>query len=195
MDDEQLLVEAGKGRKPAFKELFQKYSSPLLGFIYRLTGGGNEAEELLQETMLRIWTRAPLFDPGKGKARAWMYRIAGRLVINWMEAKKAKGRNFEVKVPEIMEDLAPSGCPGPDETVIRFDEARSAKAALAKLPEDLRMAVTMRHLEGLGIEEIAEIMEIPEGTVKSRIFNGLKKLRDLLGKGESDVQQLSMRSC
>ncbi|MBF0501868.1 MAG: RNA polymerase sigma factor [Candidatus Riflebacteria bacterium] len=189
MDDEQLLSETGRGDKAAFMELFRKYSSPLMGFISRLSGVGNEVEEQLQETMLRIWTKSPLFDPSKGKARSWMYRIAGRVVINWMKAKNARGRNLEVKAStEIEEHPDPDRMP-PDEVVIRGEEVRHMMAALTKLPDDLRIALIMRHVEGLGIAEIAEIIEVPEGTVKSRIFNGLKKIRELLVKEDENARK------
>lgn len=192
MDDEQLLTETGSGNRTAFKAIFQKYGSPLLGYIHRLARTRNDQEEILQEAMVRIWTKAGLFDSRKGRAKPWIYRIATRVTLNWLASKGVKSQNQEVMGEETLENIPASRDPQPDEMVIRLDDAKEANAALEKLPEDLRLAVTLRHLEGLSIEEIAQTMECPEGTVKSRIFHGLKKLREILGKEERHEQHMGL---
>jgi RNA polymerase sigma-70 factor (ECF subfamily) len=192
MEDEQLLQEVGAGNRQAFRELFKRYYGPLSGFAKKMTGRKADVEEMVQEIMVRIWTRAPLFDSEKGRAKPWIYKVAGRVILNWLDLKREKEKKFEVSFPENFENRFPTSERSAEEVAVRVSEAEMVLKALARIPDDLRMAVTMRHLEGLSIEEIAEVMECPEGTAKSRIFNGLRKLREILDKEVERVEANKM---
>jgi len=185
MDDEQLLGATGRGDRPAFRELYRRFAPPLLGFVRRLAPSRNDHEEMLQEIMLRLWTKAALFDPARGRARAWIYTVAGRAALNWLSDHGGKRAELPVGDDPVLE-MIPSSPDGHPETVcLRREAARSMGEALERLPEEMRLAVVLRHLQGLGIEEIAQILDCPEGTVKSRIFNGLQRLRGVVGKEET----------
>ncbi len=194
MEDEQLLKEVGTGKTAAFRELYNRYASRLLGFIRRMTGlrTQTDTEGLLQEIMLRIWTKASLYDPAKGKAKPWIYKVAGRLTLNWLESKMSQTQRREVLEPELLQNLPDAGQVNPEHRAVSSMEADRALASMSRLPDDLRIAVTLRHIEGLSIEEIAEMIECPPGTVKSRIFYGLKKLREILGKEDGHATAVAL---
>ncbi|MBF0409347.1 MAG: RNA polymerase sigma factor [Candidatus Riflebacteria bacterium] len=173
-----LLLEIGKGNKKSFEIFYISISGRLFGFILRYVGSSVKAEEVFQDVMFRIWVKAPLFDPEKGKAITWIFRLAGNVAKNWLDSQKL-AKNSEIPVDvgtssEIFEKReAELELRNLNDGVI----SEKLERCLSMLPEDQRMSLLLRHVEGLSIEEISEILECPEGTVKSRIFNGLKKLR------------------
>jgi RNA polymerase sigma-70 factor, ECF subfamily len=186
MTDEELLSATGKGDRRAFRELYDRQAPALLGFIRRQVGFNPSAEELFQEVMMRIWTRAPLFDPAKGRARSWMFTMAARLVLNHQQSRGVRqDRQTTIIDPEILAATATEPAPGPEAQAMAGCETEQVRRALACLPPELRLAIELRHLEHLGIAEIAAAMDCPEGTVKSRIFLGLKRLRQLLAREDS----------
>lgn len=192
MNDEQLLQEIGKGSKACFRELFEKFAPPLMGFLRRFGGERCDTEELIQEIMLRIWSKAPLFDAAKGKAKPWIYGMASRLAINWRESRAGKARKTEVLTTEFPEVPVIESDHPAELKLEREQDSRRLRSALDRLPEEFRLAVTLRHLENLSVEEIAEVMECPPGTVKSRIFYGLKKLREIMRTEEAHERQNSV---
>ena len=185
--DEQLLTDLSRGDKKAFRELYQIYSPAIYRLVKRmLSHRPNDVDEVFQEAMLRIWKNAPLFDPAKGRAKGWIFIVATRHCLNWLESKKARTQHAE---SELNENLADSGQPDPEETTCNGIEARRAIDLLDRLPDDMKTVLTLRHLENLSIDEIAEITQTPAGTVKSRIFYGLKKLRSFFFKENSHEQE------
>ncbi|MBP7633181.1 RNA polymerase sigma factor [Candidatus Ozemobacteraceae bacterium] len=184
MDDEQLLTAAGQGDRKAFRVIYQRFASPLLGFVRRLAPSRSDHEEILQEIMLRLWTKASLFDPARGKARPWIYAVAGRSAMTWLADHGGKRVPVPVGDDPVLEAVPASPDDHPEEVCLRREASRSISEALERIPEEMRLAVVLRHLQGLGIEEIAQVLDCPEGTVKSRIFNGLQRLRSVVGKEE-----------
>lgn len=184
MDDEQLLTAAGRGDRAAFRGLYQRFASPLLGFIRRLAPSRNDHEEMLQEIVLRLWTKASLYDPNRGKARPWIYTVASRAAMTWLADHGGKKVPVPVGDDPILESVPSSPDEHPEAVCLQRETSRSITAALERIPEEMRLAVVLRYLQGLGIEEIAQILDCPGGTVKSRIFNGLQRLRSVVGKEE-----------
>ncbi len=181
--DEQLLLEIARGDKSAFREIYQQYSAAIYRLVKRMIGTrSSDCDEVFQEVMLRIWQNAPLFDPAKGRARSWIYLVGTRHCLNWLDAKRTRNQAREA---ELHESIPDNDMPGPEDTAFRNEDARCAIRLLDHLPDDLRQAVCLRHLEDLSIDEIAEITQTPAGTVKSRIFYGLKKLRSFFFKENS----------
>jgi len=184
--DEQLLLDVARGDKSAFREIYQNWSPAIYRLVKRMTAGkGDDCDEVFQEAILRIWKNAPLFDPAKGRAKSWIYLVATRHCLNWLETKSTRSKTKET----VLDDSAPDAGCGPEEQAARNEDARLAVALLDRLPDDLRQVVTLRHLEDLSIDEIAEITQVPAGTVKSRIFYGLKKLRSFFFKENSDEKK------
>lgn len=185
--DEQLLLDVARGDKSAFREIYQVWSPAVYRLVKRMIAvKSDDYDEVFQEAMLRIWKNAPLFDPAKGRAKSWIYLVATRHCLNWLEAKSTRCRDRET----VLDDSAPDADePGPEERAARNEDAQRAIELLDRLPDDLKQVVTLRHLEDLSIDEIAEITQVPAGTVKSRIFYGLKKLRSFFFKENSNEEK------
>lgn len=183
--EEQLLTDVARGDKSAFRALYQLYSPAIYRLVKRMVGE-SDSDEVFQEAMLRVWKNAPLFDPAKGKAKSWIYLVATRHCLNFIESRKSRKNCVEVEINENIED---SDACSPEQTVIKGQQADDAIAMLENLPVDLRTAVALRHLDDLSIDEIAEITNVPAGTVKSRIFYGLKKLRNFFFKENSHEKE------
>ena len=185
--DEQLLTEVGRGDRKAFQELYQRYSPAIYRLIKRmLCNRPAEIDEVFQEAMLRVWKNAPLFDATKGKAKSWIYLVATRHCLNWIESKSARKKQCE---SELNDQFVDDKQPGPEETACRASEAERVIKMLEYLPEEMKTVISLRHLEDLSIDEIAEITKTPTGTDKSRIFYGLKKLRSFFFKENSHEQE------
>lgn len=181
--DEQLLFAIAQGNKKAFKELYQIYAPAIYRLVKRMLAGKSaDCDEIFQEAMLRIWKKAALFDPAKGKAKAWIYLVATRHCLNWLNSKSCRNKSNEADYDLNNHE---SHGPGPEETTFNKEDSRRALELLACLPDEMQQVITLRHLENLSIDEIAQITQTPAGTVKSRIFYGLKKLRSFFFKENS----------
>ncbi|MBF0544995.1 MAG: RNA polymerase sigma factor [Candidatus Riflebacteria bacterium] len=189
-NEEQLLSECGRGNKKSFEMLYKLISGRMLGFATRFLGSFRMAEEAFQEIMIRLWVKAPLFNPQKGSAKTWIYRLAGNVMLNFIESKK---RISKIEEPADSTHPAFLSAQAPESqnqgAIERFE---TTEKFLSNLPEDQRMAVLLRHVEGFSIEEIASVLECPEGTAKSKIFHGLKKLRSEIEKEKTNEKAAEM---
>lgn len=187
MDDEGLLQAVARGDRSAFQHLFVRYAPRVMRLARRMAGKRVDPEEAAQECLLRIWDKAARFDPARGSAEGWIIRVSARLIINLAMSRQGRSTERELADGGERAVATPSDQPGPEERVLSGLAAEDLQTRLEILPDDQRQALVLRHLEGLGIEEIARIMDCPPGTVKSRIFHGVKRLRERCGKETSDA--------
>ena len=166
----ELMIRVREGDSRAFEELYLLYQKPLSTFFHRLSGNPSKVEDLLQELFLRVWKAAPGYEP-KAKLSTYLFRIAHNLWIN--DSKKRK----EITLQTIEKE----GETPPDFSIQVTESQRKIEHALQELPEGERECLILSHYSGLKYREISEVMEIPVGTVKSRIFSALGKLRKKLG--------------
>ncbi|HQH73019.1 MAG TPA: RNA polymerase sigma factor [bacterium] len=177
LTDEQLISQCGQGSLPAFELLIRRWDKRILQFIYRCVGCRDEAEDLRQELFLKIYQQRKSFRPN-GNFQAWLYKIATNLIIDkWVRKKRP------LLTP--LDDL-PDGNLAPWHSSIEGDGRRSASAreiqvrihtALLRLPPEERMVLILRHYENLPFKEIAELVQTPESTVKTRVYRALHTLR------------------
>ena len=169
-----------------FSDLAMEYMPALYTAALRMTRNSADAEDLVQETYLKAYRAFASFELGTN-LKAWLYRILTNTYINTYRAKK---RRPEITDVEDVEDLylyrhlsgeqsAGLGRSAEDEALDRFTDA-DVKAAIEALPETFRMAVLLADVEGFSYKEIAEITEVPIGTVMSRIHRGRKALQKAL---------------
>lgn len=170
--DEELLRAAGRGDEAAFQTLVSRYAGELLGF-FRRRAGDAAAEDLLQETFLRLHKAAVRYVP-QATFRTYLYTIARNLALNYR-------RDLRPSVTLDPEASARASEPGPDplESGERSDRVRRA---VERLSEPLRDVVLLRHYQGLSFREIAGVLGIPEGTAMRRMSDALLRLRDQLGE-------------
>jgi RNA polymerase sigma-70 factor, ECF subfamily len=173
LTDEELLQRIGAGDEMAFKELFERYQVRLYNFILRTVGEDMAAEDVFQETFIRIARKAFTFQP-RARAVTWIYRIAYNLSIDSIRRNRHMA-DFE----EVTEEL-----PGTDGEPFSLALMQSQRAmlvdALGLLSAPHRAVVMLSVVEERSHQEIADMLDIPVGTVKSRLHYALRKLKETL---------------
>ena len=171
-NDEDLALAARRGNRAAFATLVRRHHSPLLGYLYRMTGGDRAlGEDLVQETFLRILQNLDQYQHPR-RFKPWLYAIATNLARD--HYKRADTRRVE---PMPHQNLNASGEDQPETRLLASDDGRHVAAALAALPAPQREVIVLRFYQELSLAEIAEALAIPLGTVKSRLSIGLQRLK------------------
>jgi RNA polymerase sigma-70 factor (ECF subfamily) len=162
--DEALVQAVARGDEPALRELCGRWERPLYQFLFRHTGG-RDVDDLYQETWLRIVRAAGRFDPTR-RFSTWLFQIAVNLC-----------RDFHRRPPPEPVDVVPDA--GSVAGIVATEAAIDARRLLAELPEAQRSVVLLRHYHDLSEDEVAEILGVPRGTVKSRLHTALARLGEL----------------
>ncbi len=167
MDDAELIFRISRGDEEAFKKFYEKFAPRVFRYALTLVRDRHLAEEVVQETMVTAWKSAKKFQ-GRSQVSTWVFGIA-----------RNHARSLLRRTPEIVEE--------PEELEVQgagpVEQGERVRKALEKLPALEREVVVLAFYQGLSYREIAEILGIPEGTVKSRMFHARKHLRELLGLG------------
>ena len=184
--DQKLIIRVQKGDKTAFDLLVRKYQHKIAKLVGRYVRDHAEAEDVTQEAFIKAYRALHGFR-GDSAFYTWLYRIAVNTAKNYLESRGRRPLSLELEL-EGLETL--DGSEGlreqatPERHLLTGEIATTIQQALDLLPADLRMAITLREIEGLSYEEIAEIMDCPIGTVRSRIFRAReavdKQLKPLL---------------
>jgi len=184
--DQQLVRRVQAGDQTAFNLLVLKYQHRVLKLVGRFVSDAAEAEDVAQEAFLKAYRALPSFR-GDSAFYTWLYRIAINTAKNALVSQRRRPVDFDLDLqdPEQFERQAKLKEADTPEGVLLTEEIRKVvERAMEQLPEDLRTAIVLRELEGLSYEEIAEAMDCPVGTVRSRIFRAReaidKKLKPLL---------------
>jgi len=171
------VVKRLQGRDPlALAELYDRYGRMAYSLIVRVVRDGAIAEDLVQETFLRVWSSAQGFDAEKGAFEPWLLAVARNRTVDYLRSANGRERN-EV---EWEEHDHPSLCTYLERDILASDSARSVRVALLKLAPHQREAIDLAYFEGLTQTEVAERMGQPLGTVKTWTRAALKNLRDEL---------------
>ncbi len=176
LSDAECVAASRRGDHQAFGQLIQRYQALVYRFLYHFTGNAGDAEDLTQETFLNLYRKLDLHDP-KRKFSAWLVTMARNLAVS-----QHRRRMPTPLAPEIVAEAIRDVLPGPESTLLWQETANELHLAIRKLPEDLREAVIFRYLLDLQINEIAGLLDLPEGTVKSRVFKARQELRDTLAR-------------
>ena len=184
--DIALVRRVQKGDKAAFDALVLKYQHKVLKLVQRYVRNPAEAEDIAQEAFIKAYRALPAFR-GDSAFYTWLYRIAINTAKNALVSNRRRPVDFDLDLqdPEQYDRHARLKEGDTPEGVLLTEEIRSVvERAMEQLPEDLRTAIVLRELEGLSYEEIAEAMDCPVGTVRSRIFRAReaidRKLKPLL---------------
>lgn len=185
-DETDIVAELQAGSDAAFDWLVTHYHAPVYNVVYRIVGDSADAADVTQEVFLKAFKGIRSFRQSS-TLKTWLYRIAIREALNqrrwWTRHLR---RQVSINAPERDEDGLAAGQEvesneaGPFEQLAAREVQEIVHRALGKVSECFRAAVVLRDLEGLSYEEIAEVLEISVGTVKSRIVRGRRELRDLL---------------
>lgn len=169
-----LMRESAAGDRLAFATLYERTSAKLYGICLRLMGNEPEAQEVLQETYIRIWQKAERFDPSKASAITWLSVLARNKAIDRLRRRAAPGEQLDAA--SEVEDDSPSAF----EIVERQQDRLRLADCLKQLDERPRVAIQAAFLDGATYLELAEREDVPLGTMKSRIRRGLQRLRGCL---------------
>jgi RNA polymerase sigma-70 factor (ECF subfamily) len=174
-NDEELMSELAAGRREALGPLHGRYASLVFGLAARSLDHAT-AEEITQEVFLTVWQKAATFDPARGTFRAWVSHITHTRVINELRRRGRRPSATSDADGTRSENLADSA-PDPAEAVWREHRRAVVRAAVETLPAPQRDALSLAFLEDLTNEQVADFLNLPLGTAKSRIRSGLKSLR------------------
>ena len=169
------------GDEAAWEELVREHTRQVYGLCYRFTGSGAEAQDLTQEVFLRVFRTLKTFRSAEGSFGTWLARVARNLLID--HYRRTRQERVTDSIEEqlvVLEEKGATASERPDHAVAGREASRILQAALRKLSPDLREAVILRDLQEMEYREIADVLGIPEGTVKSRINRGRAELARLL---------------
>jgi RNA polymerase sigma-70 factor (ECF subfamily) len=183
--DEDLLTRFCKGQKDAFGVLVRRYERELYGYLRRYLGDGSLAEDVFQNTFVQLFVKSDQYEAGR-PVRPWLYTIATNQAI---DALRRNGRHqavsldqhreegFEGEIHSLLETLEGRD-PGPLDHAQGSERRERVRASVDKLPDFLRQVLILAYYQGLKYREIADVLEIPVGTVKSRLHAALVKLQE-----------------
>ncbi len=177
MTDTDVMVRVQWGSEAAFAELHRRYFRRLLDFFFGMSRDPQRAEDLCQETFLRLWQLRIRYT-ASGSFAAYLFTIARHI---WQEQCRTRRKVARVEAPcEASETEASLSQPGPDELAHRAEMDTRIFAALDALPEEQRMAFVLRTVQGLSLDDIAKVMQCPVNTVRSRRLLAISRLREVL---------------
>jgi RNA polymerase sigma-70 factor (ECF subfamily) len=159
-DDREVWKQICDGDVTAFNVLYREQAPRLYAFLRRMTQDTQAAEDILQETFAEFWKRPGKYAPDSGSLRAWLFGISRKRAADWWRKRDPVAREPEEP---------PSAC--------HVEISSMIDDAMARLPEQQRMLLWLREVEGQSYEELAEVLEIPVGTVRSRLFGAREALR------------------
>jgi RNA polymerase sigma-70 factor (ECF subfamily) len=171
------MKKVAGGDHEAFSAVFQAVSEPVFGMVSRVLRNRAMSEEVTQEVLVEVWRTAPRYNPGRGSVFAWVLTMAHRRAIDRVRSEQATSSReervalleHETEFDEVVEEVE-----------ARF-ERDAVRACLRGLSEVQRQSMALAYYRGLTYREVAEQLALPLGTVKSRLHDGLMKLRDCLG--------------
>ncbi len=181
--DHELVARAQQGSERAYRELLGRYQRPVFSLVYRMVRDREQAEDLSQETFVRVFTHIDRYDP-KYKFSSWIFKIATNLTIDAIRKKEPKtvsldGSRYAETSDEVEATTitVESGDPNAEQLLEAKELGSEIEAAIGRLRPEYRTAILLRHVEGHAYEEIAEIMALPLGTVKTYIHRARKELQ------------------
>ena len=174
--DGQLIAALAAGEDAAFDALYDRFARPLYAVGLRWLGDVRDAEELVHDTLIRAWRHADRFDPGRGRVASWLFGIARHIASDQLRARARR----PTAAPEAVDDPDVAEQLGWALDVDGLADAWDVAAALERLPAVQREVLLLAYREDLSQSQIADVLGIPVGTVKSRTYHALRATANLL---------------
>ena len=182
--DHELVRAALGGSERAFRALADRYQRGVLSLVMRIVGNREDAEDVAQEAFVKAFTRLDTFDPAY-KFSNWLFKIAHNSALDALRRRGAMPAPLELlqggeEVEDPVATLADARAPAPDEAAAAAEFHRDLEGALGRLRPEYRTVIVLRHLEGRAYEDIAQILGLPLGTVKTFLFRARRELAELM---------------
>ena len=184
--DHELVTFARQGSEKAYRELLDRYQRPVFSLVYRMVRDRERAEDIAQETFVKVFNNLESYNP-KYKFSSWIFKIANNLAIDTLRRKELRTVSLDgsrnattAEETESSRITVASADANPEEQLEAKELGGEIEAAIGQLRAEYRTAILLRHVEGRPYEEIAEIMDVPLGTVKTYIHRARSELRELL---------------
>lgn len=178
-NDRDLVARALQGEEAAYRILVERHKRGVFSLIVRLVGDREEAEDLAQEAFIRAFQNLRRFDP-RYKFSSWLLKIAQNLAIDALRSRKPRPEPLHGRGEEGPPLQVPAEEESPAERVERLETGEALERAVAQLPAHYRAAIHLYHVQEKSYPEIAEILGLPIGTVKTHLFRARQALRELL---------------
>jgi RNA polymerase sigma-70 factor (ECF subfamily) len=184
--DETLLTRLRDGERDAFGPLVRRYERELFGYLRRYLGDDDLADDVFQNTFVQVFLKIKQYEPGRA-ARPWLYAIATNQAIDALRRRNRRTADRPADTvsapdedgePRPLFELLPAPGDAPPDAAERTEQRDRVRAAVAKLPDLLRQAVVLVYFQGLKYQDAADVLDIPVGTVKSRLHAALTKLTE-----------------
>jgi len=192
-DWSQIVRQCMNGDSGAWSELVRAHHRRVYGLCYRFTGDPTDAEDLTQDVFLKVYSNLASFDTARGSLQVWITTLTRNLLVdNFRRTRNQRATSSLDDGWDSTEELKPidrlmANGPTPHESAAQKELAKMVQNALAQVSVELREAVILRDLQDLDYKEIAQVLAIPEGTVKSRISRGRAELARLLERNKREV--------
>ena len=171
-DDRECWEKICRGDAKAFDEFYRQHASRLKAFLRHVVGSPQAAEDLVQDTFTQIWKKPGRFQPERGTLRSYLFGIGRKRALEWWRQQRPQAEAVEMPV-----DTA------------SIETGSTIGDAFRRLPEEQRILLWLREVEGQSYSELAVILEVPVGTVRSRLFAAREALRQIWHKGDSSRKE------
>jgi RNA polymerase sigma-70 factor (ECF subfamily) len=173
-----LLEHVARGDQDAFETVYERISGPVYGLALRIVRDPAQSEEVAQEVLVEVWRTASRFEPGRGSAMSWVMTLAHRRAVDRVRSAQAAAEREQ----RVSHATAPEYDEVAEDVQTRL-EAEQVRRCLSALTDTQRESVTLAYYGGYTYREVAELLKAPLGTIKTRMRDGLIRLRDCLGVG------------
>jgi RNA polymerase sigma-70 factor (ECF subfamily) len=190
LGDAELIAAVKDGKLAAFTQLVDRHQRSLINFFYHLSWDRSTSEDCAQEVFLRLYSHLGTYEP-QAKFTTFLYRVARNLWIDRVRSAASHGKAVSLESPvgfgeeRTLRDRVSAGAPTPVEILTRQETQDSLKRAIEQLPEEQKAVLILSEIQGLKYQEIGAILDIPVGTVKSRMHTAMEKLKEMLADQEA----------
>jgi RNA polymerase sigma-70 factor (ECF subfamily) len=178
-EDAQLVFLSKKGKMEAFRKLVEKYKRPAFFIALGLVGNRDDAYDLSQEAFIRVYRNLPRFDP-RHRFFSWFYTILSNLCKNHLRGRQVREEYLRDRRNQADCGRQEGTAPGPDVLLEQNEASQRLWREIERLPFEFREIIVLKHSQGLSYKEISAMLDIPIGTVMSRLYHARKKLKDNL---------------
>ena len=185
ISDADLMTAVAEDNPAAMELLYDRYNRPVFSFAYRMMGDSDSAEDLMQEVFLRAWRRASRFSGLRGTLISWLLSITHNMAIDEIRKRQRRPQKAESSEPDLLMNSLRDRDEAIEEVVLASENGQVIRSAINEIPDNQRIVLELGYFRGMTQREISEKLDVPLGTIKTRMRLALKKLQD-----SGDIQAL-----